>query len=60
MAGKTSRYGVHRFSSTTGNHDSDTAQIVSASMVQYIREMEVDTALFDAMTLVGKNEIKIL
>ncbi len=56
-----SRIGVHRFSaaSPTGA-DSDAAQIVSAAIVNYIRNMEVDVGLFDRMSRAGKDEILVL
>jgi hypothetical protein len=51
-------YGVHRFSAPTrGDNDSDIAQIVSASVVQYIRDMGVDPGLFTLMTEAGSSEI---
>lgn len=55
-------YGVHRFSSTTGPSDSDldTAQILSAAVSTYIREMGVDPRLFDLMASAGKNGIYVV
>lgn len=61
-AGKDDEYGVHRFSSgaspTTG--DLDAAQVVSAAVGAYIREMDVDPALFDFMVERGKDSIRLL
>jgi hypothetical protein len=51
---KDSTYGVHRFFFTTkGDQDTDAAQILSASIVQYIRDMDVDPELFNDMTAAG-------
>jgi hypothetical protein len=41
-----SKYGVHRFSFSDGSNDVDYAQKLSASMVEYIASMGVDTELF--------------
>jgi hypothetical protein len=47
FVGATSKYGVHRFTlgqpSARGIED---AQVLSASVVEYIRSMDVDTELF--------------
>ena len=40
-----------------GAIDSDTAQILSAAIVQYIRDMGVDPGLFNIMTEAGASEI---
>jgi len=54
-------YGVHRFYS---NHpdtlDSDSTQIISASVVRYIQDMGVDPQLFTDMTTAGRDDINIL
>jgi hypothetical protein len=56
-----SRYGVHRFySQTKSDQDSDVAQIVSASVVQYTRDMGVDTAFLSEMTKAGRTEINFI
>ena len=56
-----SRIGVHRFSSLSpADSDADTAQIVSAAIVNYIRKMEVDVGLFERMSRAGKDQILIL
>lgn len=57
-----SEYGVHRFSSRSGptGSDLDTAQIISAAIGTFIREMEVDPGLFDLMVQEGKDKIRIL
>jgi hypothetical protein len=53
-----SEYGVHRFhSSTRAGNDSDTAQIVSAMIVQYIRDMGVDPELFTVMSHAGSTDL---
>lgn len=58
---KDSIYGVHRFFFTTkGDQDTDAAQILSASIVQYIRDMDVDPELFNEMTAAGNKEIIII
>jgi hypothetical protein len=58
---KDSTYGVHRFFFTTkGGQDTDAAQILSASIVQYIRDMDVDPELFNEMTAAGNKEIIII
>jgi hypothetical protein len=49
---------VHRFyTHSQDNLDADVAQIVSASVVQYIRDMGVDPALFTLMTEAGSSDI---
>ena len=56
------KYGVHRFSSDappTAN-DLDAAQIVSAVVGAYIREMDVDPGLFDYMAERGRDSVRIL
>jgi hypothetical protein len=51
-------YGLHRFyAPARSNLGSDVAQILSASVVQYIRDMGVDPALFTLMTEAGPGEI---
>lgn len=53
-----SRYGVHRFYfSKNEAADADLAQVVSAAIVNYLREMGIDTDLFELSTRAGKNEI---
>lgn len=61
-ANKDDAYGVHRFSSSTSPTpvDLDTAQVVSAAVGAYIREMDVDPALFDLMVERGKDDIRLL
>lgn len=61
-AGKDDGYGVHRFSSSASPTpvDLDTAQIVSAAVGAYIREMDVDPALFDLMVERGRDGIRLL
>jgi hypothetical protein len=57
------RYGVHRFYSETGiphASDLDTAQILSADIVNYIKSMGVDPMLFQLMVLRGKDEVTII
>ena len=57
-----SQFGVHRFSSAKGPADTDldTAQILSAAISNYIREMDVDPGLFDLMVQEGKDGIRVL
>jgi hypothetical protein len=53
-----SHYGVHRFYfSGNNNNGADVAQVVSASIVNYLREMEIDIGLFEASTIAGKEEV---
>jgi len=55
------QYGVHRFFGTkAGELDGDIAQIVSAKIVQFIRDMGVDEKLFTYMSIVGKSQMIIL
>jgi len=58
--GGQSIYGVHRFYSDNGSLNSDQAQIVSAAVLQYIRDMGVNEELFTEMTKAGKDELDIL
>jgi hypothetical protein len=53
-------YAVHRFY-FPGNvgGDSDVAQVVSAEVVQYMRDMGVDPQLFTLMTEAGESEVVI-
>jgi hypothetical protein len=54
-------YGVHRFYFIKSNdQDTDAAQVVSAAVVQYMRDMDIDPTLFTEMTKVGQTEINIL
>lgn len=53
-------YGVHRFFATTGAFDGDSAQIVSAAVQQYIRDMGVAPELFAEMTQAGKDRMNYL
>ena len=56
-----SRIGVHRFSSMSpADADPDMAQMVSAAIIRYIREMGVDVDLFDRMSRRGSEQILIL
>jgi hypothetical protein len=61
-SGTESIYGVHRFASTTGpsDDDLDMAQILSAAISTYIREMGVDPRLFDLMASTSKDEISVI
>ncbi|WP_316237042.1 hypothetical protein [Bradyrhizobium sp. SZCCHNR1015] len=53
-----SRYGVHRFYFGSPTPDaSDLAQMASAAIIQYLRDMDVDTRLFTASTRAGEHEI---
>jgi len=54
-------YGVHRFNFTAkSSRDIDVTQILSASIVQYIRDMGVDPNLFSAMTTASSDSITVL
>lgn len=57
-----SEFGVHRFysNSTPTSIDTDTAQIVSAAVSSFIREMNVSPDMFDLMVQKGRDSIKIL
>jgi hypothetical protein len=56
-----SKIGVHRFyTESTTNADMDIAQILSATITNYLTEMDVDIGLFDRMSKAGKNEIYVL
>jgi hypothetical protein len=57
---ETSVYAVHRFY-FPGNVDggTDVAQIISAAVVQYMRDMGVDPQLFTLMTEAGESEVVI-
>jgi hypothetical protein len=56
-----SEYGVHRFYfSKPAGTDSDVAQMISAAVVQYIRDMGADPELFSAMTVAGKENIALI
>jgi len=56
-----STIGVHRFSSPLPtNSDLDVAQIVSAAITSYIKEMGVDVELFERMSRAGKEQVLIL
>jgi hypothetical protein len=54
-----SKYGVHRFYAAV-DPGSDVAQAKSSEIVDFMREMGVDPALFSEMTKAGRNEINIL
>ena len=56
-----SKYGVHRFKTLfTGPHDLAIAQVYSAAIGAYIREMGISGELFDYMSSAGHEEILIL
>lgn len=53
-----SRFGVHRFYATKpGNLDADTAQMLSAFIVTYMKEMDIDVELYRLSTLAGGDTI---
>ncbi|WP_143035716.1 hypothetical protein [Bradyrhizobium sp. Rc2d] len=56
---KGSRYGVHRFAfkNNSTSDGMDIAQIASAAVVQYLRDMEIDTKLFTLASSAGPSEI---
>lgn len=52
------RFGVHRFYfNESTRYDADVAQIISASVVAYLREMEIDVELFSLASQAGRSEI---
>lgn len=56
-----SKIGVHRFFSPEQTpNDLDLAQLVSASIVDYLRDMGVDSTLLDRMARVGRDDILVL
>uniref|UniRef100_UPI003F4907C4 hypothetical protein n=1 Tax=Cupriavidus yeoncheonensis TaxID=1462994 RepID=UPI003F4907C4 len=57
-----SEYGVHRFSREGGPRegDLDAAQIVSAAIGTFIRDMDVDPGLFNIITEQGRTGIRLL
>jgi ATP-dependent protease ClpP protease subunit len=56
-----SRIGVHRFSSLSATDaDPDMAQVISAAIIKYIKEMGVDVDLFDRMSRRGREQLLIL
>jgi len=56
-----SHIGVHRFSTETPKKsDLDVAQMVSAAITSYLKESDVDIALFKKMSQAGKDEIYLL
>jgi hypothetical protein len=54
-----SRYGVHRFYSNTASYANsmDAAQITSAEIVSYVREMGIDPEIFTLSTKAGADSI---
>ena len=53
-----SRYGVHRFAFQNPSPEhTDIAQILSAAIVEYIRSMDVDPALFSLSVSAGREEM---
>lgn len=56
-----SAYGVHRFYRVgDGAQNDDEAQILSAAIVAYIREMGADPALFSEMVAAGSDDMNML
>jgi hypothetical protein len=51
-------YGVHRFYGDKVN--ADDAQVASSVIIQYIRDMDVDPALFSEMTKAGRDEVNVI
>lgn len=62
FVGAGDEYGVHRFSSTAppSTSDLDAAQVISAAVGAYIREMDVDPALFELMVERGRDSVRLL
>ncbi|MBY0320875.1 MAG: hypothetical protein K2X72_19280 [Reyranella sp.] len=54
-----SQYGVHRFYADK-DPGSDVAQTVSSQIIEYMKEMGVDAALFTEMAKAGGDEINLL
>ena len=53
--------GVHRFSTPTPKQsDLDVAQVISAAVTGYLKESDVDIALFNRMSRTAKDEIYLL
>ena len=56
-----SEFGVHRFSNSIAtSRDLDVAQVASARITTYIREMDVDPSLFELMARTSKDQIYVL
>lgn len=62
MSSQESRFGVHRFWSTTGatSNDLDRGQIVTAAIANYLAEMQIDAELMTYMASAGKSEMNYL
>jgi hypothetical protein len=61
FVGSKAYYGVHRFFFTTrGTDDVGAAQVISALVTNYIREMGVDPNLFYEMTKAGPSDVNLL
>jgi hypothetical protein len=53
-----SKFGVHRFAfQARGDGDADAAQMLSAIVTKYMKEMDIDVELFRLWTLAGSTEI---
>ena len=57
--GLQSAYGVHRFYGDS-SLNADNAQVASSIIIQYMRDMGVDPALFSEMTKAERNDVNIL
>ncbi len=57
-----SKYGVHRFytKQAPSDKDFDAAQVLSAAVAAYIREMGADPKLFDLVVEAGQGQVRIL
>lgn len=55
-----SEFGVHRFYDPAGDIGSDAAQVASSIIVEYLREMGVETALFSEMVRIGGGNVILL
>ena len=57
-----SKYGVHRFSrdARPSPEDLESAQVISAAVGAYIREMGAAPEVFDLMVQAGKDSIRVL
>jgi hypothetical protein len=52
-------FGVHRFYGDS-SLNADNAQVASSVIIQYMRDMGVDAALFSEMTKAGRDDVNIL
>ena len=54
-------YGVHRFSfSMSTVADADVAQVLSGHLIDYLKEMDIDSELYSMMSQAGSDEMLVL